>query len=112
MVSFNLVLISYAVSTLTLVSPLWLCGDPAVVGVDRVVVTVVWVCQTIWRLFAMCLTQQSVETVVEAGAEAKVCGVAGAVQGPIMVLPRCRQQTLVLVVVGGLVEVVLLKGGE
>lgn len=60
----------------------------------------------------MCLTQQGIEAVVEAGAEAKVSSVAGAVQGPVTVLSWCREQKLVLVVVGGLVEMVLLEGGE
>ena len=60
----------------------------------------------------MSLTQQSVEAVVEAGAEAKVSSVAGVVQGPITVLLWCGEQTLVVVIVGGLVEVVLMKGGE
>lgn len=105
-------LISYALSTLTLVGPLWLCSNLAVVGADSVFVTVVWVCQTIWRRFAMSLAQQSVEAIVEAGAEAKVSSVAGVVQGPITVLLWCGEQTLVVVIVGGLVEVVLLEGGE
>lgn len=107
-------------STLTVVGPLWLCSDPAAEGVDGVIqrpwaamaVTVVWVCQTVWRRFAVCLAQQGVEAVVEAGTEAKVSGVAGAVRRAVMVLPRRREQTLVLVVVGGLLEVVLLEGGK
>lgn len=107
-------------STLTVVGPLWLCSDSAAEGVDRVIqrpgaavaVTVVWVCQTVWRLFAVCLAQQGVEAVVEAGTEAKVSSVARAVRRAIVVLPRRRDQTLVLVVVGGLVKVVLLEGGK
>lgn len=75
-------------------------------------VTVVWVWQTIRRLFAVCLAQQGVEAVVEAGTEAKVRGVAGAVQRAVMVLSWDREQILVLVVVGGLVEVVLLEGSK
>lgn len=77
-----------------------------------VVVTVVCVCQTIRRLFAVCLAQQGVEAVVKVSTEAKVSGVAGAVQGAIMVLPRCREQALVLVVAGRLVQVILLEGSE
>ncbi len=107
-------------STLTVVGPLWLCSDPAAEGVDRVIqrpraavaVTVVWVCQTIRRLFAVCLAQQGVEAVVEAGTEAKVSGVARAVRRAVMVLSWRREQTRVLVVVGGLVEAVLLEGGK
>lgn len=72
------------------------------------VVTVVWVCDTVRRLFAVCLAQKGVEAVVEAGTEAKVGGVGGTVQRGVMVLPWCREQTLVLVVVGRLVDVVLL----
>lgn len=62
----------------------------------------------------MRLAQQSVEAVVEAGAEAQVGGVAGAVQRAVVVLSRHGQQVLVLVlvVVGRLLEVVLLEGGE
>lgn len=60
----------------------------------------------------MRLTQQGVETIVEAGTEAEVSGVAGAVQRAVTVLLRGGEQPLVLVVVGGLVEVVLLQGGE
>lgn len=107
-------------STLTVVGPLWLCSDPAAEGakgvIERpgadVVVTVVWVCQPVRRLFAVCLAQQGVEAVVEAGAEAEVSGVAGAVQRAVVVLLRRREQTLVLVVVAGLVTVVLLEGGQ
>lgn len=96
-------------SDLTLVCPLRRGCDPAAKWVDRViqgwraamVVTVVWVCQTIWRLFAVCLAQQSVEAVVKVSTEAKVSSVAGAVQRTIVVLPRHREQ--VLVVVGRLV---------
>lgn len=103
----------------TLVGPLWLCSDPAAEGADgviqrpgaAVVVTVVRVCETIWWLFVVCLAQQGVEAIVEAGTEANVSGVAGAVQRAVVVL-RCGEQALVLVVVGGLVEVVLLQGGE
>lgn len=98
---------------------MWLCGDPAAEGVDGVIqrlgaavaVTVVWVCVTVWRVFAVSLAQQGVEAVVEAGTEAKVGSVAGAVQRAVWVLPRHREQ-LALVVVGGLVEMVLLEGGE
>lgn len=75
------------------------------------VVSVIRVSQTVWSLFVVCLAQQGVEAVVEAGTEAKVGGVVRAVQRAIMVLPRSRQQTLVQVVVGGLLEVVLLEGG-
>ena len=104
---------------LTVVGLLWLCGDPAAEGVDGVIqrlgaavaVTVVWVRVTVRRVFAVSLAQQGVEAVVEAGTEAKVGGVAGAVQRAVWVLPRHREQ-LVLVVVGGLVEAVLLEGGE
>lgn len=107
-------------STLTVVAPLWLCSDSAAEGADgviqrpgaAVVVTIIRVCQTVRGLFAVCLAQQGVQAVVEAGAEAEVSGVAGAVQRAVVVLPRRREQTLVLVVVGGLVEAVLLEGGE
>lgn len=107
-------------NSLTLTGPLWLCGDPAAERLDgvvqrlgaAVVVTVVWVRETIWRLFVVRLTQQGVETIVEAGTEAEVSGVAGAVQRAVIVLLRGGEQPLVLVVVGGLVEVVLLQGGE
>lgn len=107
-------------SRLTVVGPLWLCSDPAAEGVDgvsqrpgaAVVVTAVWVCETIRRVFAVCLAQQGVQAVVEAGTEAEVSGVAGAVQRAVVVLPRRREQALVLVVVGGLVEVVLLQGSQ
>lgn len=111
---------NYTQGSLTLVGPLWLCSDPAAEGLDgliqrpgaAVVVAVVWVCETIWGLFVVRLAQQGVETVVEAGIEADVSGVAGAVQRAVVVLLRCREQALVLVVVGGLVEVALLQGGE
>lgn len=77
------------------------------------VVAVVWVCQTTRRLFAVRLAQQRVEAVVEAGAEAVVSGVTGAVQEAVVVLPGRGEQTLVLVVVGGgLVGVVVSEGGE
>lgn len=89
-------MIPCVVSRLTVVGPLWLCSDPAAEWVDRVVerpraavvATAVWVCQTVRRLFAVRLAQQSVEAVVEAGAEAEVSGVARAVQRAIVVLPR------------------------
>ncbi len=76
------------------------------------IATVVRVCDAIQRLFAVCLAQQGVEAVEEAGAEANISGVARAVQSAVVVLPRRGEQALVLVVVGGLVEVVLLEGGK
>lgn len=107
-------------STLTVVGPCWLRSDLAAEGVYGVigrpwtaaVVAAVWVRQTVRRLFAVCLAQQGVEAVVEAGAEAEVSGVAGAVQRAVVVLLGRRECTLVLVVVGGLMEVVLLEGGK
>lgn len=71
--------------------------------------TVVWVCETFWRLFVVCLTQQGVEAVVQAGAEANVGSVAGAVQSAIEGL---LWQKLLLVIVSWLVEVVLIQGGQ
>lgn len=105
---------------LTLVVPLRLRSDPGAEGLDGVVqrpgaaevVTVVWIREAIWGRFVVCLAQQSVEAVVEAGAEANVSGVAGAVQRAAVVLLRRRDRAVVLVVVGGLVEVVLLQGGQ
>lgn len=73
---------------------------------------VVGVCDTVQGLFVVCLAQQGVEAVVEAGTEANISGVAGAVQRAVVVPPRRRQQALVLVVVGGLVDVFLLEGGK
>lgn len=60
----------------------------------------------------MRLTQQGVEAVVEVGTQAKVSSIAGAVQRAIVVLHWWREQRLVLVDVGRLVEVILLEGGE
>lgn len=105
------------VSSLTL--PLWLCSNPAAEGLDGVtqrpwaamIGAVVGVGEAIWRRFAVCLAQQGVEAVVEAGTEASISGVAGAVQRAVMVLRGRRQNALALVVVvvgGGQVEVVLL----
>ena len=108
-------------STLTVVGPRWLRSDLAAEGVYGVVgrpraaavVAAVREHQAVRRLFAVCLAQQGVEAVVEAGAEAEVGGVAGAVQRAVVVLLRRRERTLVLVVDGGLmVEVVLLEGGK
>lgn len=67
--------------------------------------------QTIRRLFAV-LAQQGVEAVVEVSTEAKVGGIAGAEPRLVVLGPRCRQQTLVLVVVGWLVDEILLEGRE
>lgn len=102
-------------SSLTL--PLWLCSNPAAEGLDgvtqrpwaAVICAVVGVGEAIWR-FAVCLAQQGVEAVVEAGTEASISGVAGAVQRAIVDLLGRRQNALALVVVvgGGQVEVVLL----
>lgn len=102
------------------VGPLGLCRHSAAEGVDgviqrpgaAVVVTAVCVCETVRRVFAVCLAQQGVQAVVEAGTQAEVGSVAGAVQRAVVVLPRRREQVLVLVVVDGLVEVVLLEGSK
>lgn len=107
-------------SRLTLAGPLRWRSDPVAEGLDGVVqrlgaaevVTVVWIREAIWRRFVVCLAQQGIEAVVEAGTEANISGVAGAVQRAAVVLLRCRDRAVVLVVVGGLVEVVLLQGGE
>lgn len=69
--------------------------------------TVVRVCQTLWRLLVVRLTQQGVEAVVQAGTEANISSVAS--QGAITVL---LWQKLLLVVVSWLVEVVLIQGGQ
>lgn len=74
--------------------------------------TVVWIREAIWGRFVVCLAQQGVEAVVEAGTEADISAVAGAVQRAAVVLLRCGERALVLVVVGRLVDVVLLQGGE
>lgn len=94
-----------------------MCSDPAAKGVDGVIqglrtvmtVTVAWVCHAIQRLFAVCLAQQGVEAVVEAGTEAEVGRIGGTVQGVFVVFSWHGERMLVLVVVGGLVEVVLLE---
>lgn len=70
--------------------------------------TVVRVCETLWRLFVVRLTQQGVEAVVQAGTEANISGVAS--QSAITVL--LWQKLLLLVVVSWLVEVVLIQGGQ
>lgn len=69
--------------------------------------TVVRVCETLWRLFVVRLTQQGVEAVVQAGTEANISSVAS--QSAITVL---LWQKLLLVVVSWLVEVVLIQGGQ
>lgn len=69
--------------------------------------TVVRVCETLWRLFVVRLTQQGVEAVVQAGTEADISSVAS--QSAITVL---LWQKRLLVVVGWLVEVVLIQGGQ
>lgn len=74
-----------------------------------VALRVVWVCETIRGLFVVRLTQQGVEAVVQAGTEANISSIAGAVQTAIEVLLR---QKLLLVVVSRLVEVVLIQGGQ
>lgn len=112
--------ISHIASSLTVVRPLLLCCDPAAergdVGIQMrraaMVVAVVWVRQTIWRLFAVRLAQQGVEAVVKVSTEAQVSGVVGAVQRAAVVLSRHREQVLVLVVVGWRMQAVLLEGSE
>lgn len=69
--------------------------------------TLVRVCETLWRLFVVRLTQQGVEAVVQAGTEANISSVAS--QSAITVL---LWQKLLLVVVSWLVEVVLIQGGQ
>lgn len=69
--------------------------------------TVVRVCETLWRLFVVRLTQQGVEAVVQAGTEANISSVAS--PSAITVL---FWQKLLLVVVSWLVEVVLIQGGQ
>lgn len=107
-------------SRLTLVGPLRLRGDPVAEGLGGVaqkpgaaeVVTVVGIREAVWGRLVVCLAQQGVEAVVEAGTEANISGVAGAVQRAAVVLLRCRDRAVALVIVGGLVGVVLLQGGE
>lgn len=70
---------------------------------------VVWVRQTVRGLLVVRLTQQGVEAVVQAGTQAHVSGVAGAVQAAIEVLPW---QKRLLVVVSRLAELVLVQGGQ
>lgn len=70
---------------------------------------VVRVGETLWRLFVMRLTQQGVETVVQAGTKANVSSVARAVQSAIEVL---LWQKRLLVVARRLVDVVLIQSGQ
>lgn len=76
------------------------------------VVPIVGARQPIRELFAVSLTEQRVEAVVEASTQAQVSAVAGAVQGSILGLLGSGEKILVLVVVGGLMEVVLLEAGQ
>lgn len=69
--------------------------------------TVVRVCETLWGLFVVRLTQQGVEAVVQAGTEADVSGVASQSAIPVLLW-----QKLLLVVVRWLVELVLIQGGQ
>lgn len=69
--------------------------------------TVVGECEALWRLLVVRLTQQGVEAVVQAGAEANISSVA--TQSALAVL---LWQKLLLVVVSWLVEVVLIQGGQ
>lgn len=73
---------------------------------------VVRVGQTVRGLFVVRLTQQGVEAVVQAGAQAHVSGVAGAVQAAIQVLPRQKRLLVVVVVVSRRAELVLVQGGQ
>lgn len=94
-----------------------MCSGPTAEGVDGltqglgagVVLAVARVRQAVQGLFAVRLAQQRVEAVVEAGAEAEVGRVAGTVQGVLVVSAWHAEQMLVLVVAGGLVDVVLLE---
>lgn len=74
-----------------------------------VALCVVWVRETIRRLFVVRLTQQGVEAVVQAGSEANISGVAGAVHTAIELV---LWQKLLPGVVSRLVAVVLVQGAQ
>ena len=101
------------INGLTVVAPLRLRGAPAhergegVVQGTAVAVAALGEGQAVWRLFAVSLTQQGVQAVVQAGAEAQAGGVA---RGHVVVLPGRGVETLV--VVPGRAGVFLLEGGE